>query len=199
MPISGPTSRAYTDDVMREEPPRLHARRVNEQAISLAREWRALGRAATGVALITAPALFLLLHSSFDWSLLWSLVGAFAGIVVFRGLIDVVAHKLIPAPSLYGAEDELKKQDVIMRRRVWYWRHKFKIWMWIGAILLIILFAIARSNDESLVDAIPTLVDGIPGALGTGAQLGGTLFVFFLINFAILFGPLVFLGIQQIK
>jgi ATP-dependent Zn protease len=185
--------------VSREDPPRLTARRVNDQAISLAREWRALGRAASLVALLTAPALFALLYTTYDWPLGWSTVGAFAGIVIFRGLIDVVAHKLIPAPSLYGAEEDLKRADVISRRRVWYWRHKFKVWFWFGLILLIILFAIARSNGESIVDAIPRLIDGIPGALATGAQLGGTLFIFFIINFAILFGPLVFLGIQQIK
>jgi ATP-dependent Zn protease len=185
--------------VSREEPPRLLQRRVNDEAVSLAREWRTLGRAATIVAVITAPALFVLLHTTYNWSILWSIVGAFAGIVIFRGLIDVVAHKFIPAPSLYGAEAELKRADVISRRRVWYWRHKFKVWFWIGAILLIVLFAIARSNNESLADAVPRLIDGIPSALATGAQLGGTLFVFFIINFAILFGPLVFLGIQQIK
>ena len=46
--------------------------------MSLAREWRALGRAATVVAVITAPALYVLLHNTYDWPLLWSLVGAFA-------------------------------------------------------------------------------------------------------------------------
>src|SRR5919108_3282643 len=105
MRSSGPIAAAYTDDVSREEPPRLIARRVNDQAISLAREWRALNRAATLVAIITSPALFVLLHTTYDWSILWSIVGSFAGVVIFRGLIDVLAHKLIPSPSLYGAEE----------------------------------------------------------------------------------------------
>ena len=48
---------------MREEPPRLQ-RRVNDQAISLAREWRMLGRVATAVALLTSPALFFLLYGT---------------------------------------------------------------------------------------------------------------------------------------
>ena len=63
---------------MREEPPRLQ-RRVNDQAISLAREWRVLGRAATVVALLTSPALFVLLYSSYDWALPWALLGAVGG------------------------------------------------------------------------------------------------------------------------
>src|SRR3954447_16311906 len=115
MPTSGPIRRAYTDDVSREEPPRLTARRVNDQAISLAREWRALGRAATVVALITSPALFVLLHTTYDWTIPWAILGALAGVIIFRGAVDVVAHKLIPSPALYGAEAELKEQDVVSR------------------------------------------------------------------------------------
>jgi len=118
---------------MREEPPRLQ-RRVNDQAISLAREWRMLGRVASVVALMTAPALFALLYFAYDWSLLWGLIGTLAGIVIFRGAVDVLAHKLIPAPAIYGSESELKAQDVVSRRRVWYWRHKFKVWFWVGVL-----------------------------------------------------------------
>ena len=89
---------------MREEPPRLQ-RRVNDQAISLAREWRMLGRVATAVALLTSPALFFLLYGTYDWELIWALLGTFAGVVIFRGGVDVIAHRLIPSPALYGAED----------------------------------------------------------------------------------------------
>jgi ATP-dependent Zn protease len=183
---------------MREEPPRLQ-RRVNDQAVSLAREWRMLGRAATVVALLTSPALFLLLYLTYDWALIWALFGTLAGIVIFRGGVDVLAHKIIPAPALYGAEDELKEQDIMSRRRVWYWRHKFKVWFWLGLIGLIVLSIVAAFNNESLVDAASTAVNSIPSGIATGARLGMTLVALFLINFLILFGPLVFLGIQQIK
>ena len=73
-------------------------RRVNQQSLALAREWRRLGRVATGVALLTSPALFVLLHSSFDWPLGWAIAGTLFGVAAFRGLIDVLAHRLIPAP-----------------------------------------------------------------------------------------------------
>ena len=63
---------------MREEPPRLQ-RRVNDQAISLAREWRMLGRAASVVALFTSPVLFVLFYGTYDWPLGWALLGAVAG------------------------------------------------------------------------------------------------------------------------
>jgi hypothetical protein len=40
-------------------------RRVNEHSLALAREWKRLGRAATAVALLTSPALFVLFYDSF--------------------------------------------------------------------------------------------------------------------------------------
>src|SRR4051794_11282503 len=183
---------------MREEPPRLQ-RRVNDQAISLAREWRMLGRAASVVALFTSPVLFVLFYGTYDWPLGWALLGAVAGVIIFRGGVDVIAHKLIPSPALYGAEDALKEQDVVSRRRLWYWRHKFKVWFWVGLILLIVGFFVARSNDESIADALGDIITGVPDGIKTGVQLGGTLVIFMLFNFLILFGPLVFMGIQQIK
>src|SRR4051795_13124129 len=183
---------------MREEPPRLQ-RRVNDQAIALAREWRMLGRVATTVALLTSPALFFLLYGTYEWALGWALLGAFAGVVIFRGGVDVIAHKLIPSPALYGAESALREQDVVMRRRLWYWRHKFKVWFWVGLILLIAGFFVARSNDESIIDAFGTMITSLPKGVVTALQLGGTLVVFMLFNFLILFGPLVIMGIGQIK
>jgi ATP-dependent Zn protease len=183
---------------MREEPPRLQ-RRVNDQAISLAREWRMLGRAASAVALLTSPALFFLFDKTYDWPLGWALLGAAAGVIIFRGGVDVIAHKMIPTPALYGAEDALKEQDVMSRRRVWYWRHKFKLWFWIGGIVLVISFFTARSHNESLFAAMQRMADSIPSGIAQGAQLGATFFIFMIFNFLILFGPLVIMGIQQIK
>ena len=51
----------------------------------------------------------MLLHDSYGWPLPWALLGTFAGIVIFRGGVDVIAHKLIPSPALYGAEAALKQ------------------------------------------------------------------------------------------
>src|SRR3954470_10021651 len=85
------------------------------------------------------------------------------------------------------------------RRRLWYWRHKFKVWFWLGLILLIVVGGVAIANNESLGDAVSSIFSSIPSFIATGAQLGMTLVALFLINFLILFGPLVFLGIQQIK
>ena len=108
---------------------------VNDSALSLASEWRKLSRLATIVAVFTSPATFALLHYRFDWGLPWAILGAFAGIAIFRGGVDVLAHKLVPFPALYGADDELRQQDVISRRRHWYWKTKYRRATWLFIFL----------------------------------------------------------------
>ena len=107
-------------------------RRVAEQS-ALAREWRRLGRAATFVAVLTSPATFAWLYEGNDWALPWALLGTLALVIAFRGFVDVLAHKLIPRASLYGAGQELMADDIMAQRRVWYWRTKFRRLFWLGS------------------------------------------------------------------
>ncbi|HET8758841.1 MAG TPA: AAA family ATPase [Solirubrobacteraceae bacterium] len=180
------------------------ARRVNEHSIALAREWRRLGRAATVVAVLTSPALLIALYDRFEWPLFWAIVGTVFGVAAFRGLVDVLAHKLIPAPSLYGAEKELREQDVISRRRLWYWRRKYRIARWVLAIVAaIVLLSVAigsiTGGDTSIwggFDAIGDFLIAFLPAMTPYLLIVPTLF---LVNFLILFGPMLILGIQQIK
>ena len=51
-------------------------RKVNEQSLALAREWKRLGRAATAVAILTSPALFVLLDDRLEWPLGWAICWA---------------------------------------------------------------------------------------------------------------------------
>jgi len=92
-------------------------REINEHASALAYEWRRLTRAATAVALFTAPAFFLILYDSNHISLIWSLLITVIAVIGFRGLVEVLARKLIPSPSLYGAADSLKQDDLVARRQ----------------------------------------------------------------------------------
>ena len=115
------------------------SRGVNEHSLALAREWRRLGRAATVVAVLTSPALFVAaLRPASSGRCSGRSSATLLGVAAFRGLIDVLAHRLIPAPSLYGAEAELREQDVVSRRRLWYWRRKYRQLTWLA-----VLFAIA--------------------------------------------------------
>jgi SpoVK/Ycf46/Vps4 family AAA+-type ATPase len=182
-----------------ERAPTPLQRRVNAQAISLAGEWRRLGRAATFVAVLTSPACFITLNGFYGIAVPWALLLTFIIVVAFRGFVDVLAHKLIPAPSLYGAESELKAQDVISRRRVWYWRTKFRRWTVILVLALLLLGGLSLLLGVPMVDVPSELVSALPTILVQGATTGVYLVVLFFINFVILFGPMVFLGIQQIK
>src|SRR5919198_972972 len=181
-----------------ESPPRLRAP-LNPEHAALAHEWRRLGRAATAVAILTSPAFFLALHHTSGLSIPLSLLLTFLGVMAFRGLVDVIAHKLIPTPSTYGASKELAEQDVVARRRLWYWRRKYRIAIFLGSIFLIAVWAVSIFSHESFGAAVSDVLGAFPAALVLVPQLFVTLFVFFIINFLILFGPLVFLGIQQIK
>src|SRR5918997_744861 len=113
-----------------EDRPKLRPT-FSEESRALAAEWRKLTRAATLVALLTAPATLFFLTLQHDWPIGWALLVTFLAVIAFRGLVDVIAHKLIPRASLYGAEKPLLEEDVVARRRVWYWRTKWRRWTFI--------------------------------------------------------------------
>jgi ATP-dependent Zn protease len=169
------------------------SQRAAEQ-MALQGEWRRLGRAATFVAVLTSPAVFAWLYGANDWPLIWALLATFLLVIAFRGFIDVVAHKLIPRASLYGAGRELMEADIIAQRRVWYWRTRFRQLFWLvlilgGAIGLLYAFG---SNLQDFFNFLPQLFVYL---LSFGLQIP----LFFLVNILILFGPLLFFGLKQMK
>src|SRR3954464_2906548 len=172
--------------------------------MALAREWKRLGRAATFVAILTSPVTFTLLYRGADWGFLGSLLGTIASVVLFRGLIDVIAHRFIPAPTLYGAEDELKDEDIVSRRRLYYWRKKFRL-LWRLFVLLAICVGVAMiyngftGGDSTVsggIDSIGVLFSALGPAMAVQLPF---IFILFFANFLILFGPLLLLGAGQIK
>jgi SpoVK/Ycf46/Vps4 family AAA+-type ATPase len=179
--------------------PTLRNRSVNEHSLALAHEWKKLGRLATAVALFTSPILFALLTTTVDWAWYWCVLAALGAVVVFRGLVDVLAHRFIPAPTIYGAESELAADDVIARRRLWYWRKKFRRTIFWGTVFLLVSLAVSVFKGDGFVAAMEDVATAVPEFLASAPQLLGYLVALFLINFLILFGPLVLLGIQQIK
>jgi ATP-dependent Zn protease len=186
-----------------EDRPKLRPT-FSDESRALAEEWRKLTRAATFVALLTAPATLFFLTLQKDWPFGWALVVTFLTVMAFRGLVDVLAHKYIPRASLYGAEKPLLEDDVIARRRLWFWRTKWRRWTWIvgTAIFLLLVINLIQntvSGSASIPDTISMLGDALPVLL---VQFLPYIFIFpllFLLNFGILFGPLVFFGIKQMK
>jgi cell division protease FtsH len=179
--------------------PTLRNRGVNEHSLALAHEWKKLGRLATAVAMLTSPILFAAIVTTLEWTWYWSALAALAAVVIFRGMVDVLAHRFIPSPAIYGAESALAKDDVISRRRLWYWRKKFRRTFFWGSLFLIVSLIVSVLQGDGIRAAMEEVLTAIPEFLASAPQLLGYLVALFLINFLILFGPLVALGIQQIK
>ena len=72
---------------------------AGEASRLLGDQWRRLSRAATFVALMTSPAVFIWLREVQGWSTLWSFVGTFFAVIAFRGMVDLVFRRAIPWPS----------------------------------------------------------------------------------------------------
>jgi ATP-dependent Zn protease len=153
-----------------------------ELASELASQWRRLTRAATIVALVTAPALVVWFNQTQGWAWYWSILAALLVVVCFRGVFDLIFHRFIPRPSLFGLESQqLREEDVVARRRVWFWRFWLKV-----AIFAIVVggFSYLIGGTGYLVGILPLLV----------------IFPFYMIfNFAILFGPLLMMNLSQIQ
>jgi len=172
----------------------LYGRNREAEQLALQREWRRLTRAATFVAVLTSPVTFAFFYVQHDWPLLWALVGTFVFIIAFRGFLDVLAHRLIPRASMYGAGRELVEEDIVSRRRVWYWKTKFRHLLWLAIIVGIALGFMAIFG-MSIHDITSFMVAALPLLLIYGIQLP----LLFFGNLLIMFGPLLFFGLKQMK
>ncbi len=168
-------------------------------SIPLAEEWRALRRAATIVALLTSPAFFLLLWERNGWNPWLAALASLGAVIMFRGLVDVIVRRLIPWPNLYNADQELLAEDVIARRRAWYWRKKFRHLTFYAAFFFLVVGIVAAANGESLGGAIDTIGSAIGKAAPYLLIYGIQLPLLFFANFLIFFGPLLVFGIKQMK
>jgi ATP-dependent Zn protease len=170
----------------------------------LGEDWRRLTRVATAIALITSPAPFVWFHSALGWSLAWSLFVTFLLVIAFRGLADLMVRRMIPWPSLYGVDDDLlKDEDVIARRRVSFWRAFFRLFVFGFVVLTLIWITrlLVPGGSTSWVDSTTATYDSIHDFV-TGQQLIGLLFtlpIFFLFNALIFIGPMMLIGVSQMR
>ena len=171
--------------------------------MALGDQWRALRRAATFVAILTTPALFVWLHSHEGISLGWSLAGTAFAAMAFRGLMDLVFRRFIPWPSLFGADNaRLAEEDVLNRRRAWFWRQKYRLVAGVVFLLVFVWFIELIFGHHT---APWTIAENTGRAVGRFARDPQylTLFVqlpiFFLFNFLIFMGPMMMMGISQVR
>jgi ATP-dependent Zn protease len=164
----------------------------------LANSWRKLTRAATIVAVITSPALFVWFKQQNGWSWWVSLLATAAVVIVFRGFTDILFHRFIPWPSLFGLDSaRLREDDVLGRRRAWFWR----FWFRIATFFFIMITIIWMFRGGSWTGAAGSILDKLGAVLSSGQLWIQVVFVFFLFiaNFAILFGPLLLMNLSQIQ
>src|ERR1700754_2647701 len=172
----------------------LYGRNREAEQLALQREWRRLTRAATFVAVLTSPVTFAFFYVGHDWPFLWALVATVVFVVAFRGFLDVLSHRLIPRASMYGAGRELVEEDIVSRRRVWYWKTKFRHLVWL-AIIVGIALGFMSIFGMSIHDISSFMVSALPLLLIYGIQLP----LLFFGNLLIMFGPLLFFGLKQMK
>jgi ATP-dependent Zn protease len=169
-----------------------------EVSQDLAKSWRRLTRSATAVAVITSPAVYVWFTRQNDMAWWKALIATVALVVVFRGFADLLFRKLIPAPSLFGVESrELREEDVVSRRRAWFWRFWFKIFV----LFFVLITVVWLFRGGTWWGTIGFILDGMGTILSSPALWIQVVFVFFLFiaNFGILFGPLLAMNLTQIK
>ncbi len=178
----------------------------SEQSSELRNQWRALRRAATIVALLSSPALFVWLYKMQDKTLIWSILLTVIAIAAFRGLLDVIFHRFIEWPSLFGVDNpELQEEDVVARRRVSFWRWWVRLAYFVFLIVLAIYFVHVLQDGFANTSFIGTFGDSwdwLRSKVHVNGQMLGLLFtfvIFFIFNFGILMGPLLFMGVSQIR
>jgi ATP-dependent Zn protease len=169
---------------------------------ALGEQWRSLTRVATGVAVLTSPAAFVWFHVHEGLALRYALLLTVIEVAAFRGLVDLLFRRFIEAPSLFGQESvELREQDIVARRRASFWRFNWRI-VRFGLVvvtllwLVLVFFGRGLSWGETAHGIWHTLSFAAnPNILGTLI----TLPLFFLANFLIFMGPMLAMGISQIR
>src|SRR6266540_5369884 len=168
----------------------------------LGEQWRLLTRMATAIAVGTSPAAFAWFHVKLGWGIGWSLVVTFFTIIAFRGLVDLMTRRLIPWPSLYGTDDaDLKEEDVVNRRRASFWRFWFRVGMffvWLFTAIWVVR-VLAFDGPVNWLTNVGDVLDGVAGVLPLVSGYVVILPFLFLVNFLILFGPLMLIGVTQMR
>src|SRR5437764_11537384 len=168
----------------------------------LAAQWRSLTRTATFVALLTSPGVFVWLHNQQGLAFRYALLLTVIEVGAFRGLVDLAFRRYIKSPSLFGEESiELREGDIVARRRVAFWR---MVWKFVRFLVVVvtILWVVLDFFGHGLTwtETAGTLWHGLshvwnPNSFGTFISLP----FFFLFNFLIFMGPMLAMGISQIR
>src|SRR4051794_33671937 len=180
--------------------------RASDESVALASQLRRLTRIATLIALLTSPAAYLWYHNELGLGVGQSIAAALATVIAFRGLVDLIVRKLIPWPSLFGTADtRLREEDVVNRRRAWTWRFFFRLVIALGTIVTVAFlwhwFTASPGETVTWWGTAGDIVAKIGKLLSSSALWVQMVFVVFLFlaNFLIFMGPMMLMGISQIR
>ena len=180
--------------------------RSSEESFALATQLRKLTRVATAVAVLTSPATYFWFHHEVGFGVGKSILVTFVTVIAFRGLVDLVIRKLIPWPSLFGTEDaRLREEDIVNRRRSWTWRFYFRVALFVsGFLTLIFLIRYAQAKPGASVTwwgSTSVIFTKLSHLVHTGQFWISLVTIFFLFfaNFLIFMGPMLMMGISQIR
>ena len=177
----------------------LPGRRPGVDATALAGEWRRLRKAATAVAIFTSPLFFVVLYDRAGLSF-WAAVAATVGsVIAFRGLVDVAARRFLPWPSMYGVEGSIAEEDVLARRRTWFWRSVYRKVVFIAILLFAVGGIIAIFGGYSWIGGVEQIFHAFGSISGSIPGLLVYVFFLFFINTFILFGPLLVANLRQVR
>jgi ATP-dependent Zn protease len=179
---------------------------LTESHAILSRELRRLTRVATFIAIIASPSVFYWFHHHGGMRPGKALILTFLACVAFRGIVDILVRKVIPWPSLFGTDDvRLREEDVVNRRRAWTWRSVLR---WARTLIAIIsvIFALqyffhwwgGGVNPITWVGTATAFwhhLSGLTKNIGLLVQV----FFLFIFNFLIFMGPLLLMGVSQIR
>ncbi|HZT46049.1 MAG TPA: AAA family ATPase [Gaiellaceae bacterium] len=176
---------------------------AREESRALSDQWRALRRSATFVAVLSAPAAFLYLWKHTSLSFGWAIVATAGATFAFRGLLDLAFRRFIPWPSLFATDDSrMREEDVLNRRRAWFW-HSLLRWAVILAFLISVVYLIQliAGGDVTWWGTASSILKGIGHAIASRQWWTQAFLVLFLFlaNFLIFMGPLMLMGISQIR
>jgi hypothetical protein len=180
--------------------------RSSEESVALAGQLRKLTRIATLVAILTSPATYFWFRHEAHYGVGKSIFLTAVCVIAFRGLVDLVIRRMIPWPSLFGTEDSrLREEDIVNRRRSWTWRFYFKVARYFaGFVTIVFLYRYFTAPAGTSISWWGSATH-FATKLGHLAQSGAfwmqivVVFFLFLANFLIFMGPMMLMGISQIR
>ena len=107
-------------------------------------------------------------------------------------------RRLIPSPSLFGQDNpQLREEDVIARRRAWFWR----FWLKLAIFVIVVNTVVWLVRGGSWVGGFGDAVAGFWSMIQNPLFISQVVFVLFLFiaNFAILLGPLLAMNLTQVR